>query len=105
MSQHQQNTKSLLSLTALAAVYLLFNFRYLPNQLIHSLQGTLVQLLTSAPIPVGLTILVISFLTRMYGKRPPWDRIARIYFTFGIIAGFLFALNEYWETAGQNLSP
>jgi hypothetical protein len=41
----------------------------------------------------------------MYGERPPWDRIARIYFTFGIIAGFLFALNEYWEIAGRNLSP
>jgi hypothetical protein len=105
MSQDQHQIRSRLSLAVLAAVYVFFNFRYLPNQLLHSLQGTLVQLLTSAPIPVGLTILVVSFLTRMYGERPPWDRIARIYFTFGIIAGFLFALNEYWEIAGRNLSP
>jgi hypothetical protein len=93
--------KHQLSLIGLAAVYILFNLRYMPNQISRSLLETVVQLVTSAPIPVGLTILVVSFLTRMHGERVPWDRVVRMYFTFGIITGFLLALNEYWERGAQ----
>ena len=93
--------KNQLSLVGLAVVYILFNFRYMPNQISRSLLETGGQLLTSAPLPVGLTVLVVSFLARMHGERLPWDRVVRIYFTFGIITGFLLALNEYWERGVQ----
>lgn len=88
------------SLIVLSVVYLIFHFRYLPGQITKSLVGTLVQILTTAPITVGLTILIVSFLQRMQGERLPWDRIMRIFFTFGIILGFLYALNEYWIKGG-----
>jgi hypothetical protein len=105
MAQHDLKTRNFLSLSILAAVYILFNLRYMPGQLAGTLSATGMQLLTSAPIPVGLTILVVSFLKRMYGEPLPWDRVVRIYFTFGIIIGFLLALNEYWERGAQVLTP
>jgi hypothetical protein len=38
-------------------------------------------------------------MQRSTGERLPWDRIARIYCTLGIIIGFFYALNEYWLRA------
>jgi hypothetical protein len=105
MVQNIFKTKNLFSLSMLAMVYILFNLRYMEGQIIRTLSATGVQLLTSAPIPVGLTILVATFLKRMHGEPLPWDRVIRIYFTFGIIIGFLLALNEYWERGAQVLVP
>ena len=105
MEQNGLTTKNYLSLCILAAAYVLFNFRYMPGQIASSLGETAVQLLTTAPIPIGLTILVASFLKRIHGEPLPWDRIVRIYCTFGIITGFLYALNEYWERGAQALVP
>lgn len=90
-----------MSMVILVAVYVLFHYRYLPGRIDTSILETLWQLLSTAPIVIGLTILVVSFLQRMYGERLLWDRIVRIYLTFGIIAGFLVALNEYWERGAQ----
>ena len=105
MEQNGLTTRNYFSLCMLIAAYVLFNFRYMPGQLTRSLGETAVQLLTTAPIPIGLTILVASFLKRIHGKSLPWDRIVRLYCTFGIIAGFLYALNEYWERDAQVLAP
>ena len=79
--------------------YLLFNLRYSPESPAASIISTFVQLLVTAPFVIGLTILVDSFMQRSTGERLPWDRIARIYCTLGIIIGFFYALNEYWLTA------
>jgi hypothetical protein len=105
MAQKVSRARHFLSLSVLTAAYILFNLRYVPGQVAGSLSATGVQLLTSAPIPVGLTILVVTFLKRMHGAPLPWDRVIRIYFTFGIITGFLLALNEYWERGAQILAP
>ena len=91
--------KKNISLTFVIIFYLLFNFRYSPASVIVSVKSTLIQLLTTAPFVVGLTILVVSFMQRSTGERLPWDRILRIYCTLGIIIGFFYALNEYWVTA------
>ena len=80
-------------------VYLLFNLRYAPESPLATLKSTLVQLLLTAPFVVGLTILAVSFMQRSTGERLPWDRIARIYCTLGIIIGFFYALSEYWLRA------
>jgi len=105
MAQNVLKTRNFLSLSVLAAVYILFNLRYMPGQMVRTLSATGLQLLTSAPIPIGLTILVVTFLRRMHGEPLPWDRVVRIFFTFGIIIGFLLALNEYWERGAQVLAP
>ena len=105
MEQNGLTTRNYFSLCILAATYVLFNFRYMPGQIARSLGETAVQLLTTAPIPIGLTILVASFLKRIHGEPLPWDRIVRIYCTFGIITGFLYALNEYFERGAQVLAP
>lgn len=88
--------KKNLSLTAVIAVYLLFNFRYAPGSWIASVKATVMQLLTTAPYVAGLTILLVSVIQKMSGERLPWDRTARIYCTIGILIGFFFALSEYW---------
>ncbi|RUM38524.1 MAG: hypothetical protein DSY70_07675 [Desulfobulbus sp.] len=57
------------------------------------LAGTVEQLLTTAPYCIGFTFIVVVLLRHIHnGQRPPWDRIARIFFTFGIILGFYFNL-------------
>ena len=79
--------------------YLLFNLRYTAESFSSSLHSTLIQLLTTAPFVVGLTILVVTFMQRSTGERLPWDRIIRIYCTLGIVIGFFYGLNEYWLSA------
>lgn len=94
-----QKIKKNISLLFVVLVYLLFNLRYTPESFVHTIKSTLIQLLTTAPFVVGLTILVVSFMQRSTGERLPWDRIARLYCTLGIIIGFFYALNEYWLKA------
>ena len=94
-----RKVKQNISLFSVILVYLLFNLRYTPESFTGSFKSTLVQLLTTAPFVVGLTILVVSFMQRSTGERLPWDRIIRIYCTLGIIIGFFYGLNEYWLSA------
>jgi len=94
-----RKVKQNISLFSVILVYLLFNLRYTPESFTDSFKSTLVQLLTTAPFVVGLTILVVSFMQRSTGERLPWDRIIRIYCTLGIIIGFFYGLNEYWLSA------
>jgi hypothetical protein len=91
--------KENISLILVVLVYLFFNLRYTPESLSDSFRSTLIQLFTTAPFVVGLTILVVSFMQRSTGERLPWDRIIRIYCTLGIIIGFFYGLSEYWLKA------
>ena len=96
-----KNIKEKISLFVLTAVYILFNVKYAAGQLSDSVVETLLQILTTAPVAVGLTILVVSFLQRMHGERLPYDRVFRIFLTFGIIVGFFLALNEFWVRGAE----
>ena len=84
-----------------AATYLLFHLHVgaSPGAM---LAGTAEQLLTTAPYCIGFTYILVVIIRFLHdGKRPAWDRIARIYFTFGIIFGFYFALYDYHDRAQQ----
>ncbi len=86
-------------LTALA--YLVFHIRTGPT-LGAMIAGTIEQLLTTAPYCIGFTFVLVAIIRYMHdGKRPPWDRIARIFFTIGILFAFYFALYEYGDRAHQ----
>ncbi len=86
-------------LTALA--YLVFHIRTGPT-LGAMIAGTVEQLLTTAPYCIGFTFVLVVIIRYMHdGKRPAWDRIARIYFTIGILFAFYFALYEYGDRAHQ----
>ena len=64
--------------------------------------GTIQQLLTTAPYCIGFTFVVVVFLRHIHnGQLPPWDRIARIFFTIGIIFGFYFNLYNSGYRAEQ----
>lgn len=91
--------KKNISLALVFVFYLLFNLRPDPASVGQTLKSTLFQLMVTAPFVAGLTILVVSFMQRSTGERLPWDRIARIFCTFGIIIGFFYALSEYWMSA------
>ena len=82
-------------LTALA--YLVFHIRTGPTAGA-IISGTMEQLLTTAPYCIGFTFVLVSLIRYLHdGKRPAWDRIARIYFTIGILFAFYFALYEYGD--------
>jgi len=86
-------------LTALA--YLVFHVRT-GSTTGSIVAGTLEQLLTTAPYCIGFTFVLVAIIRYMHdGKRPAWDRIARIYFTIGILFAFYFALYEYGDRAYQ----
>ena len=86
-------------LTALA--YLLFHIRTGPTTGA-MIAGTVEQLLTTAPYCIGFTFVLVAIIRYMHdGKRPAWDRIARIYFTIGILFAFYFALYEYGDRGHQ----
>lgn len=82
-------------LFVMTAVYLLCVVRYFPGRLHDSLLATGAHLLTAAPVTVGATILAVSVLQRMGEGRLPWDRVLRVYLTFGIIVEFFFGLYFY----------
>ena len=79
-----------------AAAYLLFHLAWEPHQELSALSiitGTATQLLTTAPYCIGFTWILVIILRFLHqGKRPAWDRIARIFFTVGILFGFYFHL-------------
>jgi hypothetical protein len=86
-----------------ALLYLLMHLR-LGSSSTSILLGTLEQILTTLPYSLGFTwifLVLIRFLQQ--GKWPHWDRILRIFFTFGILFGFYFSLYEYaaQQQAGQ----
>ncbi len=86
-------------LTALA--YLVFHIRTGPTPG-SVIAGTVQQLLTTAPYCIGFTFVLVAVIRYMHdGKRPAWDRIARIFFTIGILFAFYFALYEYGDRAEQ----
>lgn len=88
----QTREKFTLFLTATA--YLIFHLRLGPSAA-SSITGTVAQLLTTAPYCIGFTWILVILIRFLYaGKRPPWDRIARIFFTIGILFAFYFALYE-----------
>ncbi len=92
--------KSTFVLAALA--YLIFHLR-ISSSVGSMLVGTAMQLLTTAPYCMGFTYILILGIRYLHnGKRPAWDRIARIYFTVGISFGFYFALYDYSDQAYQN---
>ena len=83
-------------LTALA--YLLFHLR-MGADLGEMTTGTVSQMLLTAPYAIGFAYITAAVLRRLTGRGwPPWDRVARLFFTFGIMFAFFFALYEY---AGQ----
>ena len=89
-----QTFREKFTLVLTAAVYLLFHLRLGPSAA-SIITGTAAQLLTTAPYCIGFTwILVIIIRFLHAGKRPAWDRIARIFFTIGILFAFYFALYE-----------
>jgi hypothetical protein len=86
-------------LTALA--YLVFHIRTGPT-MGSIISGTVEQLLTTAPYCIGFTFVLVAVIRYMHdGKRPAWDRIARIFFTIGILFAFYFSLYEYGDRAEQ----
>ncbi len=91
--------KFTLILTALA--YLVFHIRTGPTTGA-IIGGTIEQLLTTAPYCIGFTFVLVAIIRYIHdGQRPPWDRIARIFFTIGILFAFYFALYEYGDRAYQ----
>jgi hypothetical protein len=90
-----QSTREKVSFYVSAIVYLLFNLR-LSGDLSGSINATLWQILQTAPYVAGATWVLISFLQYMAeGKKMPWERRFRLFFTIGIIAGLFYAIYEY----------
>ncbi|MBW2328862.1 MAG: hypothetical protein JRF04_04485 [Deltaproteobacteria bacterium] len=66
------------------------------------ISGTIEQLLTTAPYCIGFTFVLVAIIRYIHkGKLPPWDRIARIFFTIGILFGFYFNLYNSGYRAEQ----
>ena len=86
---------NVLSLLLLAGVYLGCSMRYFPGNGMKTAVETLLQLVTIAPLPGGATLILVNFLQRSAGQKMPWDRIARIYLTLGVVVEILFGVHDY----------
>lgn len=76
-------------LTALA--YTLFHLGKMPDTG-SIVMGTLTALASTVPFEVAFTYLIVVFIRRTSGEKPPWDRILRIFFTIGILFGLVYNL-------------
>lgn len=90
-----------ITLTLTAIAWVVFHIRTGPDWSA-VITGTVIQLLTTAPYSIGLTIILVSLL-RFFtgGVTPPWDRILRIFFTIAIFFAFFLALYEHGDRADQ----
>ena len=79
-----------------AIAYLLFHLALSPLQdggYMIDVDGTLTTFMNTLPFELGMTYIVIVFIRRTSGgKRPPWDRILRIFFAIGILFGLIYNL-------------
>jgi hypothetical protein len=86
---HTLHEKITFVLTGMA--YVLFHLGKAPGD--GSLAvGTLTALMNTLPYEIGITYLIVVFIRRTTGQRPPWNRILRIFFTVGIIFGLIYGL-------------
>ena len=96
-----QSFREKFTLLLSAAAYLLFHLRLGPSAA-SIITETALQLLTTAPYCIGFTWILVIIIRFLHdGKRPAWDRIARIFFTIGILFAFYFALYERNEQVLQ----
>ncbi len=91
-TRHKQSTREKVTLLLLTTFFLLCSFRYFPDQPARSFIETLIHMLTVAPFTVGATLIFVSAFHRMTGDRLPWDRIFRIFLTFGILVELFFGI-------------
>ena len=97
--------KEKLALSFMMVVYLLCVTRYFPGRLRDSVVATGSHLLVAAPVAIGGTILIVSVLQRMGDGRLPWDRVLRIFLTFGLIFELFFGLYHYLAINQPALTP
>ncbi|MFZ5797104.1 MAG: hypothetical protein C4563_10875 [Desulfobulbus sp.] len=72
-------------------VYVLFHLGQAPGGG-SLLVGTAMALMNTLPYEIGVTYLIVVFIRRTTGQRPPWDRTLRIFFTVGILFGLVYGL-------------
>ncbi len=90
-----QSTKEKVSFYLTAFTYVIFNLK-LASGLTRSIQETLWHILQTAPyVAVGTLGLVVFLEYMSEGKKIPWERRFRLFFTIGIIAGLFMAIYEY----------
>lgn len=90
-----QSTREKISFYLTAFAYLLFNLR-LAGDLWGTIYQTAWQILRTAPYVAGGTYIIVGFLQYVAdGKKMPWDRRLRLFFTIGIITGLFIAIYEY----------
>lgn len=87
--------KESVALFALGFFYVLCSVRYFPDKVLKTVMETLLQIVTTAPLSIGATLIVVSFLQRASGEKMPWDRVLRMYLTFGIMVEIFFGLHDY----------
>lgn len=84
-----------LTLTIIAAFYLLCSLRYFPGRLAESLVSTLQELLIVAPFLVGGTLIAKGIIHRVSGGNPAWPQLLRIYLTLGLTVEFFLGIYHY----------
>jgi len=87
--------KNVLSLLFLMGFYLACSMRYFPGNILKTAVETALQIVTIAPLPGGATLVLVNFLQRSAGQKMPWDRMARIYLTLGVMVEILFGIHDY----------
>jgi hypothetical protein len=96
-----KTSREKISFILTALVYLVFHIRT-GSTAGAMVAGTVEQLLNTAPYCIGFTWVLVAIIRYMHkGKWPAWDRIARIFFTIGILFAFYFALYEYGDRGHQ----
>lgn len=90
-----QKIKEKITLIITGLVYLIFNLRPTADLLV-TVKATLYQIASTAPYVAGVTLVIVATVQYMSdGQKVPWDRRLRLFFTIGIIAGFVYAIFEH----------
>lgn len=83
--------KEKITFTLTGLAYVLFHLGKMPDSG-SIIMGTVTALASTLPFEIAFTYLIVIFIRRTSGERPPWDRILRIFFTIGILFGLVYNL-------------
>ncbi len=89
--------KEFKSILPLLIIYLLLSLRFYPDQLVRTLSETLMEIISIAPVVVGLTIVTLHLLKRISGEKPPREVIVKLYLAFGIVIEVFAHFYDYYS--------
>jgi hypothetical protein len=96
VQQSAMKIRETISFSLLVLVYLLVSLRYFPGEWMRTLLETFWHLLSIFPYTLGVTVLIVAVLRRIFeGKKLSLPLVIRIFITVSIFLELFLGIHDY----------